>query len=166
MPKLNKPRQVFIGVDPGKAGGLVAIWPEGTTATPMPATEKDIWDWFRMLWVTDYSAVAVIEKVHAMPKQGVTSSFTFGMGYGGLRMCLISAGIRFEAVTPQAWMKGLSIPPRKKGGGTDVQWKDKLRARAQELFPELDCWDWLIGEQRKVSDALLIAEYCRRKFGW
>jgi crossover junction endodeoxyribonuclease RuvC len=142
---------ISIGIDPGKSGGLVAIHPDGEVeAWKMPATERDIWSFFG-----DFNrslgrlppVFAAIEKVHSMPGQGVASCFAFGMGYGGLRMALIAAGIPFETVTPQKWQKALGC--LSKGD------KNVTKARAQELFPAIKV-------THAIADALLIAEYCRR----
>ena len=106
--------------------------------------------------------MACIEKVHAMPKQGVTSMFTFGYGYGGLRMALIAAGFPFQEVQPRAWQKHFGITA-KKPSESKQQFKDRLRAKCQQLFPRLvDLWGLGITKQRMVCDALLIAEYCRQ----
>lgn len=176
MPKLTRKepiqaswdcRRIFIGIDPGQNGGLAVIYPPGygspLYAVPMPPTESDVCEWIQdrasesaegqTSWA---NAKAVIEKVHSMPKQGVASSFKFGMGYGGLRMALIAAGIPFEEVSPQTWMKALGIPPRKKTL-TATQWKHSLRAKAQQLFPNVEV-------TLKTADALLIALYCQRKY--
>jgi hypothetical protein len=37
---------------------------------------------------------AWIERVHALPKQGVTSSFSFGLAYGLARGVLMGLGVR------------------------------------------------------------------------
>ena len=173
--------KVYIGIDPGMNGGLVAITPKTVVVTPMPSTERDVYSWFYALPDIGYqngamawNMMATIEKVSSMPRNGVASMFKFGWGYGGLRMSLIAVNIPFEETTPQTWMKAFGIAPRVKpkkkrgstkkvGGESDTQWKDRLRAKAQQLFPDLECWGWNVTEQRKVSDALLIAEYCRRK---
>ena len=49
--------------------------------------------------------LAVIELVHAMPKQGVTSSFNFGKGFGMILAVLECRGIPYQLVTPQQWKK-------------------------------------------------------------
>jgi hypothetical protein len=145
----------------------------------MPATDRDLWG-LLCTW-GEPSAVAVIEQVCSSPQMGVTSAFTFGCGYGKLLMALTAAGIPFETKQPRVWQASLQIPPRVKhnktrkvqnrkgkwvdkkyGGETDTQWKDRLRAKAQQLFPRLDLWDQALAAQRAVCDALLIAEYCRR----
>lgn len=50
-------------------------------------------------------AIAVLERVHAMPKDGVAGAFSFGEGYGGLRMAVIGHGYEDRYITPQAWKK-------------------------------------------------------------
>lgn len=115
----------------------------------MPETERDMWDMIRDLtaW-KDEPTCAAIEIVHAMPKQGVTSTFTFGKGYGGLRMALIASGIPFREVQPRAWQKELGCLT---GGDKNVS-----KRKAQQLFPSLKI-------THAIADALLIAEWLRRQ---
>lgn len=149
----------WLGIDPGASGGL-ACFSSGSRniAIPMPATERDVWDWFsRNSWDSE-SAFAVIEKVGGFLQGSAgnigSAMFRFGANYGMLRAFLIAAGIPFEEVTPQRWQKALGISPRKRTEGKG-QWKNRLKQKAQQLFP-----------QERVTlatcDALLIAEYCRR----
>ncbi len=114
----------------------------------MPETERDIWETILSLknW-RDRPAKAIIERVHAMPGQGVTSMFTFGQGYGSLRMALIASGIPFEEVTPQRWQKEMACLTQ---GDKNVS-----KAKAQQLFPTVKV-------THAISDALLIAEWNRR----
>lgn len=164
MPKLSP---WLIGIDPGQAGGLCRIV-DGTdwvVVDPMPATETDVWNWLRDLndvgRGVSRPVYAAIERVHAMPEQGVASTFKFGMGYGFLRGCLVAAGIPFVEVAPRDWVKELGVPGRKKSESKRV-WKDRLRATAQRLYPRLEAWNENLTYQRSVCDALLIAEYLRR----
>lgn len=159
--------KIYIGIDPGQNGGLVALFSSGKIdAVPMPQTERGIWEWFSEFndLVVPRQLTAVIEKVHSMPDQGVASSFKFGIGYGYLRMALIAAGIPFEEVDPRAWQKGVGIPPKKKEE-SKPQWKNRLLALAQQLHPSLELWreKKAKGRQLAVADALLIATYCKRK---
>lgn len=166
MPKKKKMHTTYLGtylgVDPGKNGGIALIRDqEDVNLFPMPTTERDIWFLFDNL-LAPSRIKAIIERVHSMPNQGVSSTFTFGMGYGGLRMALTAARIPFEEVTSRTWQKGLGVSPRKKTESKS-QFKNRLRAKAQQLFPDLDVWRSSKKEQLSVCDALLIAEYCRRK---
>lgn len=152
--------QVYIGVDPGQVGGIASIC-VGTRlqiveAVPMPATELDVWMVLENVdWKDAQGCKAIIEKVHSFPGQGVSSTFKFGVGYGGLRMALTASRIPFEAISPNRWQRGLGIRPKKKSE-TTARWKNHLRGIAQQLFPKVDV-------TLKTADALLIAEYCRRK---
>lgn len=148
-----------LGIDPGKQGGLVFIDKGLVNVTKMPATEKDIWECIAVC--KNKVKMAYIEQVGGYI-EGVSpgpAMFNFGWGYGGLRMALTAAGIPFETVLPRTWQKGLHIPPRKKKGRkyveTKTQWKNRLKAIAQRLFPKLHL-------TLDTSDALLIAVYGQR----
>jgi len=145
---------IILGIDPGAGGGLASWYDNEMCAVKMPATEKDICDWAADFCET--GAFAYIERVHAMPGQGVTSMFSFGRNYGFLRGCLIAHGIPFEEVTPRTWQKTFGL--KKAKGETPTAWKNRLKAKAQQLFPELKV-------TLATADALLIAEHGRRVRG-
>ncbi len=148
---------VFLGIDPGQDGGIVAIHKKGIIVRPMPATESDVCDLIERLGhmgEEQEGIVALIEKVHAMPGNGVVSMFKFARGTGVLMGALLSSKIRFEEVTPQKWQGGLAIPSRKVGE-SQTEWKNRLKGIAQKMFPDVSITS-------KTADAILIAEYCRR----
>jgi len=144
------------------SGGIASLTPdtvEGAITTyNMPKTENDLWHLIDSMSPDSYdydsAPKAIIEKVHSMPGQGVASMFKFGMGYGQLRMALVSASISFETVTPRTWQKAFGIIPRAKTE-SKTDFKNRLKAKAQELFPKANM-------TLAVCDAVLIAEYCRR----
>src|SRR3990167_11470885 len=88
---------IWIGIDPGMSGG--AAWieqgPAPTNLLKVQAekfsdkTPKDIFEIFRDKIMGErglgQNFTAVIEQVHSMPKQGVSSSFKFGANYGLLQ---------------------------------------------------------------------------------
>lgn len=134
-----------LGIDPGKSGGMALLdsSADQPNYTKLSGTEADTAMFLRFAHV-DF---ALIEKVHSMPKQGVSSTFTFGQSYGFLRGCLIALGIPFEEVTPRKWQAAMGC--LSKGD------KNVTKARAQQLFPSVKV-------THAIADALLIAEYCRR----
>lgn len=148
----------YLGVDPGAGGGLALLNGHRVGAVAMPASLPDLWEWLR--WATGAGrVVACLEKVGGWrsdnPAAGVGSAmFKFGASYGSLEMGLVAAGIKFDRVPPVVWQRGVGVSPRKKGEGRTA-YKNRLKARAQELFP---------GEAVTLAtaDALLLAEYCRR----
>lgn len=154
---------LYVGIDPGKGGGLALLTEGGLVfdVRKMPETERDLADILEGWLDTGRSEgarplKAMLERVNAGAwgagkggqKMGVSSAFSFGMGYGGLRMALTVLKIPFDLVSPQTWQK--SIGCLTKGD------KNVSKAKAQQLFPSV----------KKVThanaDALLIAEYCRR----
>lgn len=140
----------IIGVDPGSDGALAVIY-EGRKSVRVfrfrDKSEQEIYDQF--LIETMAPCRAYLEKVHAMPGQGVTSMFTFGKNYGFLRGVMISLHIPFIDTPPQAWQKGIGI------GGKYESQPARKRAHlglAQQLHPA-------IKTTLASADALLIAEY-------
>lgn len=152
----------YIGIDPGMSGGIATIQGSKIEVYPMPHTELDIWRMFRDLPNRE-SSIATIEfiqpAIHAIGK--LQMSKLYG-NYASLRMLLTVLEIPFDDVKAVDWQKAMKTGNKKKGESSP-KWKDRLRAKAQRLFPKLPAWNWNKGEQRKISDALLIAEYCRRK---
>lgn len=138
---------LIVGIDPGQSGAIASISEDANAVgfIRLDVTEKDISDWFA--YQEKEIRFAYIEKVHSMPRQGVASSFKFGVNYGFLRGCLISHGIPFEEVTPQRWQKAMGCLTK---GDKNVS-----KARAQQLFPDIKI-------THAIADALLLAEYGRR----
>lgn len=99
---------IVVSADPGMKGGLAIL---NTTsgialAAPMPTIGKEI-DYRKIheAFTTSTPDLIVIEKVHAMPGQGVTSMFNFGLGYGALVALATVSATRLVLVTPQMWKK-------------------------------------------------------------
>lgn len=140
----------IIGLDPGVSGGIAFVGSDHADAVKMPATETDVVDVLRELRNRATPVFAYLEEVHSMPSDGVRSAFSFGQNYGGLRMALIALQIPFKTVRPQLWQRHVGIRPVKNEAYTKR--KNRLKARAQELFPSLK-------PTLSTSDALLIARY-------
>jgi|SRR5688572_5597639 len=147
---------IAIGIDPGASGGIAVIdgYEHVTRVYAMPQTESDTWGLVSELARWPGELRAVIERVHAFPGQGVSSSFTFGRNYGFLRACLIAAQVPFEEVFPRTWQTALGCMNSKKLA--KPAHKRKLRGVAQQLFPAVDV-------TLKTCDALLLAEFLRRR---
>lgn len=157
-PEVIRVQPVYIGIDPGMGGGMAALVltneVEYLDIAEM-GTEQEVWEWVRN-WTLQknsilYKPFAVIERVSAMPGNGVTSMFKFGASYGGLRMALTAAGIPFVDIQPQKWQKGLAIPGRRKDENKP-QFKKRLQAKAQQMHPKNKI---TLG----VADAVLLARY-------
>lgn len=93
-----------------------------------------------------------IEKVGAMPEQGVTSMFGFGCGWGIWRGILAAYRIPRTFVTPQAWKKVIME------GISSKDDKNAARMRASQLFPRCaHLFERTCDDGR--AEAALIAKY-------
>lgn len=98
----------------------------------------------------------VLERVHAMPGQGVTSMFNMGENYGFIQGFLSANKIPFELITPQKWKREYGVTADK---NTSI-------AVCQRLFPNVDLRrnpKCRVAHDGK-AEALLIAEYGRRHY--
>ena len=92
----------------------------------------------------------VIEKQGARPKQGVSSAFKIGMGFGQILSAVSLLGIPHQIVTPASWKKALRVPAD----------KDAARRIAIQQFPAL-ADDLKRKKDEHRAEALLMATYGR-----
>ena len=115
---------LVLGIDPGSSGGLAIIknsnntLPQIILALRMPTVTiygKKIIDTKKIATELESHPidVSIIEKVHAMPRQGVTSSFQFGRSFGALEALAYLLSKRVDYVAPAVWKKYLGIGPAK-----------------------------------------------------
>jgi Holliday junction resolvasome RuvABC endonuclease subunit len=157
----TEPTRAYLGVDPGASGGMAIITDDGRLvafSVFKDASEDDIVADFKKL--LGFSSAfhgrievvgAALEQVHAMPKQGVSSTFKFGVSFGVLKASLAWAELRRDLVTPRKWQAALGCLSR---GDKNV-----TKATAQRLFPAVKV-------THAIADALLLAEYARSHGTW
>jgi crossover junction endodeoxyribonuclease RuvC len=101
---------VFIGIDPGKTGGYSVFNDVGdciaSGALPIVGDELDILSLLAVLKSHAIGRVSVaIEKVGAMPGQGVSSMFKFGKTTGMLIGAIMAMGWSLNSPVPVKWQK-------------------------------------------------------------
>jgi len=141
--------ELILGIDPGISGGAVLLAKDKVfieTVVFSHITSTDVANW--LIKATPDITIAYIEQVHSFPGQGVSSTFKFGQNFGLWIGFLTALKIPFQFVQPLKWQTAMSC---KTGGDKNIS-----KARAQELFPHLKI-------THANADALLIAEYGRRK---
>jgi crossover junction endodeoxyribonuclease RuvC len=118
---------ITVGIDPGLGGGVAALDPAGAVVGlwPMPVAGGEVHaaslaDLLRSLRCLDGHqdiGRVCLEKVNAMPKQGVSSTFRFGTGWGMVRGVCAALGIPVILVPPTVWKKRvlLGLPHDKDG---------------------------------------------------
>jgi crossover junction endodeoxyribonuclease RuvC len=95
---------------------------------------------------------AYLERLNAMPGQGVTSMFSMGQSLGVVLGILAALDIPTTTIPPRTWQRALDVP----------QGKDGSRYRAAQLFPaHAELFKRVKDNGR--SDSALIAAYGARQ---
>ena len=89
---------------------------------------------------------AVVERVSAMPRQGVASSFGFGVGFGSILSVLQTLLLPLELVTPAVWKRAMGLTAEKRVS------LDKARL----LFPSAELH---LAKHEGRAEALLLAHW-------
>jgi crossover junction endodeoxyribonuclease RuvC len=140
----------IIGIDPGVNGAYSVLGSEGEfiNSNELPRFQKTINGSQFAKIVNEFKPnFGIIERVSSMPRQGVSSTFTFGQAFGVVQGVLSGCDVPFVLVTPGLWKKHFRLIG---------QPKDASRELAQRLFPAAE-----LHLKRHVgrADALLIARY-------
>ena len=153
----------IVGIDPGKTGAVAAVNGQicavvdtpvfGTRSRPGELNPDGMISVLRSMEPHH----VYIEVQHAMPKQGVSSTFCTGYGYGLWIGIITALGLPWTAVRASGWKQAML-------SGLDKTDKNVSRIAAARLFPQLS------GDLARVSDhgraeALLIAAYGRKELG-
>lgn len=163
---------VVVGIDPGVSGAICRIQypedePEVFSIWDMPVFEKiqnkkkrrvmDPRSLSTIINVIAHTSISnqilvCIEDPHAMPGQGVSSSFSFGFSCGVVRGVVATVGLRYVLVDPSVWKKNLCVPSD----------KDGARRRASELMPNASGL-WPARSHDGRAEAALLAFYAKQK---
>jgi hypothetical protein len=122
----------ILAIDPGLTGAIAFYAPSAPdiiTVEDMPVAAKDVDPAALARRIRQLNPnVAIVERVSAMPGQGVSSMFKFGCGYGMVQGVIAALGIEIRFVTPQSWKKHFRL-------SSD---KELSRARAIQAWPASD----------------------------
>lgn len=144
--------KTYIGIDPGKGGALALITEDGQ-CTVVPFQESAYTAILKA--ASGPSSVCCVEKVGAMPGQGVVSMFNFGHNLGYIEGLLQAFDIPYQLVPPQTWKKEFCVTSDK---NTSIE-------VCRKLFPHVSLLP--TARSRKPNDgmaeAMLLAEYARRR---
>ena len=144
---------MFCGSDPGLTGGIAFIdadrYELSAHRAPILSVQKkrfiDCWKIMKLMDDHDPDHI-YIEKQQAMPKQGLSSTFQTGFGYGVYIGMIIALGIQYTEVHSRVWKRDLNL-------SSD---KDESRKRASELMPRGSEF-WGLKCEDGVAEAALIA---------
>lgn len=122
----------------------------------MPKTKREISDFIKSCQNNQpYGKVAYFEELVKYTGRNMPSSSmaVYASNHGFIEGVLTALDFRIVIVPPKAWQKALGLGTAK--DLTKTQWKNKLKDRAQQLFPQASV-------TLATADALLICEAARR----
>lgn len=154
----------IVGIDPGLKGGIAYYTPTQLFAYRTPTVkvpfvkrgkkttrdDMDLNECRVMLQRHDIDHV-FLEKVAAMPGQGVTGMFRFGQNLGQWEGLLTGMGIPYTLVRPQVWKKSCGLIKAEKGDSVIM---------AREAWPDYDYFKYKTADEGR-AEASLMARY-----GW
>lgn len=148
----------FIGVDPGLSGAIAILHAGGYDVYDIPTMSKGsgtVKSEINAKGMADIlrkhvnsPPTAMLERVNAMPGQGVASVFSLGDSFGVCRAVLACQHIPTLYIMPFTWKKHYKL----------TNDKEEARALAIKLFPNAELH---LKKHIDRAEALLIANYLK-----
>jgi len=156
---------IIIGIDPGYTGaiagldtqtGSLVVQDMPTVPSPKGKVMLDMAELHRFLDPQGRQDIGVvIEKVSAMPRQGVSSTFRFGECFGAIQMAVVAHQLPYQLITPQSWKKHFGLTSNK---GTS-------RGLASQRFPQYSKQFARVKDDGR-AEAALLALFGFEKLSW
>jgi hypothetical protein len=156
---------IVLGIDPGLSGAISVLEGDSCLCFDMPVhalsrggkSKREVDPHGLANLIVKWASAndhAFVERVGAMPGQGVSSMFALGKGFGIILGVLAALAVPYTVVDPRIWKKALGVPAE----------KDGARARASQLMPKA-AGQWPLKKHDGRAEAALIALYGMRKLG-
>lgn len=142
---------ILLSIDPGSVSGAYAVfWGSGREplVSDLPVVDGQVnpYAFANLASVLDVKN-AVVERVASMPKQGVASTFKFGVSVGIIHGVLAAQMVAIRLVTPSEWKRGMKV-------GSD---KEACRALAIRMYPKVE--GLYLKKHHGRAEALLLGHY-------
>ena len=144
----------YIGIDPGKSGGVTVIDGDDIKAYKCPQSTEDMSTLFSLLVgsTSAYDTKVLMERVWARPNNAVRSAFAYGVNYGQWMGIVACHEIPLQTCLPMEWIKYY-------GCSKDLEYQERkrwLKEKAKSLYPNLNV-------TLMTSDSILIADYAKKE---
>lgn len=164
----------YIGIDIGKQGAYYVMGDDGSEIDrgPIPMI-KEVVDWHKLNKILEeydmFNGMVVYEKLGVIFGSSKKTAFSMGEQYGAVRMCCIANNLRYTEVPAKTWQSEMfqgQVKLYKKGKSGPLDTKAMALVAAKRLFPNVDLLmtDKSTKPHDGLVDAILMAEYARRKF--
>jgi len=150
---------ITIGIDPGLSGAVaflengkykhvedMPIIAKGYGSVKNEVNASALVTLLRKHAPADEGILVALERVNAMPGQGVSSVFSLGDSFGSARACIAACRFEMEYITPTKWKKHFNLTSD----------KEMCRAFAVKMFPDAELH---LKKHVDRAEALLIARW-------
>jgi|TARA_R110002020_G_scaffold462653_1_gene682265 crossover junction endodeoxyribonuclease RuvC len=130
---------ITVGVDPGIRGAIaflqngkylnvvdMPIINKGSGSVKNEVNPSALLSFLKTNCPIDEDCLVALERVNAMPGQGVSSVFSLGDSFGCARSCIAACNYELTYVTPRTWKKHFNLTSD----------KEQARAAAVKMFPQ------------------------------
>jgi len=156
---------IYIGIKPGDDGAIAVINKYSVVKSIIDMPDNVSRGLYRFLSIMicaedDKNVLAFVESAYINPEQSFKSIFHYGEKYGEIWAVLKILNIPFQEISQLEWKEEFSLPNRDKAESVKVaeQVFTSIRFSFNQFWAEpCDMLDYR-------AEALLIAEYCRRKW--
>ena len=158
-----------LAIDPGLTGAFALLSPIGDliAVEDLPVIRDGTLAWIdasalfsRLLELRDGLPLhAVVERVHAMPKNGSQAAFSQGLTLGSIVAALQLSAVRIEFATPSQWKRALGLTTSvRERSGTELKRVSLDKARLLYPHAPLDRQ-----KDHGRAEALLLAHWYFRR---
>lgn len=149
----------ILAIDPGLTGAIAyydPAFPDRVAVEDMPVVDGEVEPASLIRDIrTMAPAVAIIERVGPMPRDGAVQAFRFGSAYAAAKVAVAACGVPYHLVTPASWKRHFKL-----SGGPEG--KEQARALALQLFPA-SASSFARKKDHGRAEAALLARFCAEK---
>ena len=144
----------YIGIDPGKSGGITMIHGKDIKTYKCPQRTEDMAILFSLLIgdTSSYDAKVLMERVWARPNNAVRSAFAYGVNYGQWMGIVACHELPLQTCLPTDWIRYYEC-------SKDLEYQERkrwLKEKAKSLYPNLNV-------TLMTADSILIADYAMKE---
>ena len=144
----------YIGIDPGKSGGITMIHGKDVKTYKCPQRTEDMAILFSLLIgdTSSYDTKVLMERVWARPNNAVRSAFAYGVNSGQWMGIIACHEVPLQTCLPNELIKYY-------GCSKDLEYQERkrwLKEKAKSLYPKLNV-------TLMTSDSILIADYAMKE---
>ena len=144
----------YIGIDPGKSGGITMIYNKDVKTYKCPQRTEDMSMLFSLLVgdTSSYNIKLLMERVWARPNNAVRSAFAYGVNYGQWMGIVACHEVPLQTCLPTDWIRYYEC-------SKELEYQERkrwLKEKAQSLYPNLNV-------TLMTADSILIADYAYKE---